>query len=163
MKFDDGYQSLILRLSPVHINLVQLMTLFPIQSIFDFRRQSFHKRLNSKCLNAFLRRNEITFTGWLYTEKAKIKSVRFLVIGRLQNRCGDAGFFSRPYFDFANREIRDTLHTGTIFPRKKVWWLREASQIRQTFIPLCEKSRLKHSMAEFQSIQQCWLQLDIVS
>ena len=28
---------------------------------------------------------------------------------------------------------------------------------------LCEKSRLKHSAAEFQSIQQFWLQWDIVS
>ena len=36
----------------------------------------------------------------------------------------------------------------------KVWWLRQASQIGQTFIPLCEKRRLKHSAAEFQSIQQ---------
>ena len=45
----------------------------------------------------------------------------------------------------------------------KVWWLREASQIGQTFITLCEKSGLKHSTAEFQSIQQFLLQLDIVS
>ena len=39
-------------------------------------------------------------------------------------------------------EIRDTLYyAGTKFPIYKVWWLREASQIRQTFIPLglCEK------------------------
>ena len=28
------------------------------------------------------------------------------------------------------------------------WWLREATQIGQTFIPLCEKSRLKHSTAK---------------
>ena len=36
--------------------------------------------------------------------------------------------------------------------------LLESDQISHTFIPLCE-SRLKHSAAEFQSIQQ----LDIVS
>ena len=36
-----------------------------------------------------------------------------------------------------------------------VWWLREAAQIRQTFIPLCT--------VEFQLIQQFWLQLDIIS
>ena len=45
------------------------------------------------------------------------------------------------------------------FPHTKVWWLREASQSGKTFIPLCEK----HSMAEFQAIQQFWLQLDVVS
>ena len=45
---------------------------------------------------------------------------------------------------------------------QKVWGLREASQIGQTFIPM-RKSCLKHSTAEFQSIQQFWLQLDIVS
>ena len=50
------------------------------------------------------------------------------------------------------------VHAGTKFPMYKVWWLREASQIGQTFIPLCEKSSLKHSTAEFQSIQQFWLQ-----
>ena len=42
----------------------------------------------------------------------------------------------------------------------KVWWLREASQIRaNVHTPICEKVHLKHSTAEFQSI----LQLDIVS
>ena len=29
------------------------------------------------------------------------------------------------------------------FPLCKVWWLREASQIGQTFIPLCEKKSFK--------------------
>ena len=42
----------------------------------------------------------------------------------------------------------------------KVWWLREASQNVHT--PMW-KSHLKHSMAEFQSIQRFWLQLEIVS
>ena len=60
-----------------------------------------------------------------------------------------------------NREIRDT-YAATKFPTYKVWWLREASQIGQMFIPMW-KSRLKHSTAEFQSIQQFGLQLNIVS
>ena len=45
-------------------------------------------------------------------------------------------FFGR--FFSASREIRDT-YAGTKFPIYKVWWLREASQIRQIFILLCEK------------------------
>ena len=48
--------------------------------------------------------------------------------------------------------IRETEAT-TKFPMYKVWWLREASQIGQ----------MPHSTAEFKSIQQLWLQLDIVS
>ena len=55
------------------------------------------------------------------------------------------------------------VYTGTKFPIHKVWWLRKASQIRQMFIPLCEKVVLKHITEEFQSIQQFWLQMDIVS
>ena len=31
------------------------------------------------------------------------------------------------------------VYAGTKFPIYKVWWPREASQTRQTFIPLCEK------------------------
>ena len=31
------------------------------------------------------------------------------------------------------------VYVGTKFPMYKVWWLREASQIGKTFIPLCEK------------------------
>ena len=31
------------------------------------------------------------------------------------------------------------VYKGTKFPIYKVWWIREAPQIRQTFIPLCEK------------------------
>ena len=43
-------------------------------------------------------------------------------------------------FFFGNREIRDTyVNAGTKFPIHKVWWLREASEIGQTFIHLCEK------------------------
>ena len=41
---------------------------------------------------------------------------------------------------FSNREIRDTLYTrGPNFPLYKVWWVREASHIEQTFIPRCGK------------------------
>ena len=45
------------------------------------------------------------------------------------------------------------VYAGTKFPIYKVRWLWEASQIGQTFVPLCGESRLKHSTAEFQSIQ----------
>ena len=31
------------------------------------------------------------------------------------------------------------VYAGTKFLIYKVWWVKEASQIRQTFIPLCEK------------------------
>ena len=48
------------------------------------------------------------------------------------------------------------------FPYTKYGSEKRLSQIEQTFIFLCKKSRLKHSAAEFQSIQQFWLQLDIV-
>ena len=54
-------------------------------------------------------------------------------------------------------------YAGTKFATYKVWWLWEASQTEKMFMPRCEKSRLKHIMAEFQSIQQFWQQLDIVS
>ena len=57
------------------------------------------------------------------------------------------------------------MHTrGTKLPIYQVWWLRESSQIVQTFVPLCEKKKsLKHKTAELQSIQQFWVQLDIVA
>ena len=72
------------------------------------------------------------------------KFLWFLVISRLQNQ-------SMHICSYWNM---------TIFPIHKVWWLREAAQIGQT--PMW-KSHLQHSTAEFQSIQQFWLQLDIVS
>ena len=96
------------------------------------------------------------------------KSLRFLVISRLQNRCSNALFkvffllcFCLVIFFFCLREIRDTCLRGDQISHDKVWWLREAPQIGQTFIMW--KSRLKHSTAEFQSIQQFWVQFDIVS
>ena len=58
--------------------------------------------------------------------KANKKSLRFLVIG-LKNQCM---LTCRPISGCWNQ---------TKFPSHKVWWLREASQIRQTFMPLCEK------------------------
>ena len=71
----------------------------------------------------------------------KKKSLRFLVIGRLQNRCGDALFFPSFFcFGPAGKYVIHIIYAGTKCPMYKVWWLREASQISQTFILLCEKS-----------------------
>ena len=52
----------------------------------------------------------------------------------------------------------------TKFPIHNIWWLREASQIGQTFTPHtpCETVIQNNSMTEFQSIQQFWLQMDII-
>ena len=57
--------------------------------------------------------------------------------------------------DFLGHTGKYVIHVyaGTKFPIYKVWWLREASQIGQTFIHYA-KSRLKNSTTEFQSIQQ---------
>ena len=67
-----------------------------------------------------------------------------LVVSWLQNRCSYAflgGIFVKEILP--TTEIRDTCICGywnqTKFPIHKVWWLREASQTVQTFIPLCEK------------------------
>ena len=61
-------------------------------------------------------------------------------------------------FFWPTSEICDTcMHSYWNQTHTQVWWLREAAQIGQMFIPLCEK----HSAAEFQLIQQFWLQLDI--
>ena len=50
-------------------------------------------------------------------------------------------------FFLPTSEIRDTCIRGywnqTKFPKQKVWWLREAAQIGQMFIPLCEKKSFK--------------------
>ena len=72
----------------------------------------------------------------LFIRPKKKERLPFLVIGRLQNRCGD-GFLCNfyLYIIFANTEI---------------------------YTPM-RKSRLKHSKAEIQSIQQFWPQLDIIS
>ena len=75
--------------------------------------------------------------------KANKKSLRFLVIGRLQNQCGDVFFFfffffSAIIFFCQQGYMWDIVYAGTKFPIHKVWWLREASQNRQTFIPLRE-------------------------
>ena len=96
----------------------------------------------------------------------KKRSIRFLVISQLQNRRGDTPFFKTffNHFFFANQ-----WNTCT--------WLLEPDQISHTQSMVAKrghtnrasvhtpmwKSHLKHSMAEFQSIQQFWLQLDIVS
>ena len=65
-------------------------------------------------------------------------------------------FFCGNLFIFCQAmKERDTYFywNQTKFPIHKVWWIREASQIEQTFIPHV-KSCLKHSTAEFQLIQQ---------
>ena len=58
-----------------------------------------------------------------------------MFIGRLQNRCGNT-LFGNPFSPTS--EIRDTCIRGyrnqNKFPKHKVWWLKEAAQIRQTFI-----------------------------
>ena len=60
------------------------------------------------------------------------KSLRFLVIGQLQKRCSD--FFGGPTGKYVIH-----VYTGTkIHVLYKVWWLRQASQVGQTFLPLCE-------------------------
>ena len=81
------------------------------------------------------------------------KSIRFLVIGQLRKQ----SFFILVIFNFflPTSEIRDTCTHGywnqTKFPIHKVRWLREASQVGQTFTPLWMwTSHLKHSTAEFQ-------------
>ena len=69
------------------------------------------------------------------------KGLRFLAICWLQNRCSDQ--FLGVIFFLPTSEICDTCICSywnqTKFPTHKVWWIREAAQIGQTFIPLCEK------------------------
>ena len=89
----------------------------------------------------------------------------YVSIGWLQNQCGDVLLFVGNLFLFflPSSEIHVRGYWNrTKFPIHQVRWLREASQIGQTFI-LPMWKHLKHSTAEFQSIQQFWLQLDIVS
>ena len=67
-------------------------------------------------------------------------------------------FFCRPVKYMILRTISNSAYT-------KVWWLREASLTNQVniYTPMW-KSHLQHdSTAEFQSIQQFWMQLDIIS
>ena len=55
------------------------------------------------------------------------------------------GVFFLVIFLFSNREIRDGIHANQISHKvlNKVWWIREASQIGQTVIPLCQKKFFK--------------------
>ena len=114
------------------------------------------------------------------------KSLRFLVIGRLQNPCGDTFFilFLVIFFFFflflPTSEIRGTCirdcWNQTKFPLQKVhvhvhvcmYMVAERCGLTNranvhTPTWLWTKNRLKHSTAESQSIHQFWLQLDIVS
>ena len=66
------------------------------------------------------------------------------VIGRLQIRCGDALYCFGwgnllSLFVMLTGKYVIHVYAGTKFPIHIVWWLREASQIGQTFIPLCDK------------------------
>ena len=62
--------------------------------------------------------------------------------GRLQGRCGDALFL--PTWKYVIHLIVYAAR-GPNLLLYKVWWLREASQIRQTFILKCEKSKAQLS------------------
>ena len=87
------------------------------------------------------------------------KSLRFLVIGQLRNQCRDffLGFF-------ANREIRDTccICHDQISNFQSMAAKRGLTNQASVYTPMW-KSHSKQSMAEFRSIQQLWLQLDIIS
>ena len=52
-------------------------------------------------------------------------------------------------------------YVGIKFPIYKVWWLK--SGLTNQANVHTHKNCLKHSTAEFQSVQQLWLQLDIFS
>ena len=98
------------------------------------------KNCTSLIINQEIFKKKKTVKISVYFTRPPPKSLQFLVIGRLQNRCSDMLSFLGGIF-FANRKICDnTWSAGTKFPIYKVRWLRQASQIRQTFIPLCVKS-----------------------
>ena len=81
-----------------------------------------------------------TIKGSVMHLRLKI-SLRFLVTGCFKIDAVTRLFFV--FFFLPTNEIRDTCIRGywnqTKFPIHKVWWLREGSQVGQTFIPLCEK------------------------
>ena len=53
-------------------------------------------------------------------------------------------FFFQVFFFFCQQgNTRYIVYAGTKFPIYKVWWLREASQIRHTFIPFYVKMSFK--------------------
>ena len=100
----------------------------------------------------------ITCTRWIASYKSTLvpapqKRLPFLVIGRLQNRCGDALLVILLFYQPVKYVICGYWNL-TKFPIHKVhvWWLREASQIGQAFIHVHVPLQLKHSAAEFQSI-----------
>ena len=90
--------------------------------------------------------------------KAPQKSLRFLVIGQLQNRCRDAFYFFGGRDFFSNREIRDTGIRGDQISHILCMVAKRGLINRANVHTPMWKSRLKHSTAEFQSIQQFWLQ-----
>ena len=79
-----------------------------------------------------------------------------MAISRLQQNFG--------HLFFANREIRDALYArGPNFPFLQNMVAKRGLTNRSNVHTPMLKSPLKHSPTEFQSIQQCWMQLDIVS
>ena len=99
-----------------------------------------HHRVHTKCwgsymyVKVFLRLLRPIKKCLISGHRLASKSVRWLTL-----------LFFWPTFCWS-----PAVYTGTEFHIYKVWWLREASQIGQTFIPLCKKRRLKHSTAQFQ-------------
>ena len=101
-----------------------------------------------QCINDYT--GELCLSEFIMTLGQQKTSLWFLVIhiGRLQTRCGDAGFFKFRFVSFllTNKELRDVCICG--------------DQISHIQSMVAKKG---HSTAEVQSIQQFWLQLDIVS
>ena len=89
------------------------------------------------------------------TDKAKKKSPVFWSC-HLQNRCGDAFFFSTGKYGHTCTRRDQISHVQSTVAK------RGLTNRANVHTPMW-KSRLKHSAAEFQLIQQFWLQLDIVS
>ena len=98
--------------------------------------------------------NSCWLLSCIKTIRPKTKSLRFLVIGRLQNRCGDTFVFIY-YWPTGKYVIH--VFTGTKSPIYKVWWLKRGLINRACFHTPRWKSILNHRTV--QSIQQFWLQL----
>ena len=98
---------------------------------------------NTKIIFMYLYRDFVSVYGLVEKRlwsASKIGAVTSLCFGFFWGRGGAVVIFS-PFLQTS--EIRDTCIPGywnqSKFPVHKVWWLREASQIGQTFIPRCEK------------------------
>ena len=88
------------------------------------------------------------------------KSVRWLALKKMNKKIMFLGFFSKWYTYMYTRllEPDKISHTQSMVAKSR------PHKSGKLHTPTCTlKCRLKHKMAEFQSIQQFWLQLDIVS